>query len=193
MRLRYNPTMIKLAQFTVAATLAWQTAALAALLPLAGCSVVDVQKHRDTVSLTAKWALLPVVDYSDSTQAGGRLEDTLSSLLRTRLRVDVTKYPVATEPENSVDLDERQRYQRALAWAKKEGFTYGIGGSVNEWRYRSGADGEAAVGFTLNVVELESGKTVWTATGARSGWGRETASGTAQRLLRDMIAKLDGK
>lgn len=185
--------MIKLAQFTVAATLAWQTAALAALLPLVGCSVVDVQKHRDTVSLTAKWALLPVVDYSDSTQAGGRLEDTLSSLLRTRLRVDVTKYPVAAEPENSVDLDERQRYQRALAWAKKEGFTYGIGGSVNEWRYRSGADGEAAVGFTLNVVELESGKTVWTATGARSGWGRETASGTAQRLLRDMIARLDGK
>ena len=92
-----------------------------------------------------------------------------------------------------LDLDERQRYQRALSWAKKEGFTYGIGGSVNEWRYRSGADGEAAVGFTLHVVDLESGKTVWTATGARSGWGRETASGTAQRLLRDMITQLAGK
>lgn len=185
--------MLKIAQFTVAATLAWQTLAAVTLLSSSGCSVVDVQRERGAVNLRAKWALLPVVDYSDSTQAGGRLEDTLSSLLRTRLQVEVTKYPVVSEPENSVDLDERQRYQRALGWAKKEGFTYGIGGSVNEWRYRSGADGEAAVGFTLHVVDLDSGKTVWTATGARSGWGRETASGTAQRLLRDMLAKLDGK
>ncbi len=185
--------MLKIAQFTVAATLAWQTLAAVTLLSSSGCSVVDVQRERGAVNLRAKWALLPVVDYSDSTQAGGRLEETLSSLLRTRLQVEVTKYPVVSEPENSVDLDERQRYQRALGWAKKEGFTYGIGGSVNEWRYRSGADGEAAVGFTLHVVDLDSGKTVWTATGARSGWGRETASGTAQRLLRDMLAKLDGK
>ncbi|HNN95391.1 hypothetical protein [Haliangium sp. UPWRP_2] len=180
-------------RYAIAAALGWPTLAAVSLLPLSACSVVDVQKDRGSVNLGAKWALLPFVDYSDSTQAGGRLEDTLSSLLRTRLRVDITKYPVAAEPENSVDLDERQRYQRALSWAKKEGFTYGIGGSVNEWRYRSGADGEAAVGFTLHVVDLESGKTVWTATGARSGWGRETASGTAQRLLRDMITQLAGK
>ncbi|MBL9006353.1 MAG: hypothetical protein JNJ46_19010 [Myxococcales bacterium] len=160
---------------------------------LAGCSVVDVQKERGSVDLRAKWALLPVLDYSDSTQAGGRVEETLSSLLRTRLRVDVTKYPVSTESESPADLDERQRFQRALSWAKKEGFQYGISGSVNEWRYRSGADGEAAIGLTLQVVEVDSGKTVWTASGSRSGWGRETASGTAQRLLRDMLSKLESK
>ena len=162
--------MSKIARYAVAATLGWPTLAAVSLLPFrpARWSMCRRTGQRQP---GAKWALLPFVDYSDSTQAGGRLEDTLSSLLRTRLRVDITKYPVAAEPENSVDLDERQRYQRALSWAKKEGFTYGIGGSVNEWRYRSGADGEAAVGFTLHVVDLESGKTVWTATGARSGWG----------------------
>lgn len=160
---------------------------------LAGCSVVDVQADRGSVDLRGKWALLPVLDYSDSTQAGGRVEETLSSLLRTRLRIDATKYPAAAESDGAVELDERQRLQRALSWAKKEGFQYGISGSVNEWRYRSGADGEAAIGLTIQVVAVDSGKTVWTATGSRSGWGRETASGTAQRLLRDMLSKLESK
>jgi hypothetical protein len=160
---------------------------------LSGCSVVDVQRERGSVDLRAKWALLPVLDYSDSTQAGGRVEETLSSLLRTRLSIEVSKYPVPAEPESSVELDERQRYQRALSWAKKEGFQYGISGSVNEWRYRSGADGEAAIGLTLHVVEVQSGKTVWTASGSRAGWGRQTASGTAQHLLRDMLRKLESR
>jgi hypothetical protein len=39
-------------------------------------------------------------------------------------------------------------------------------------------------------VDLKSGKTMWSASGSRSGWGRETASGTAQRLMREMIDKL---
>lgn len=181
--------MHTVARFFVAALAAGGVTALA----LSGCSVVDVQAERSKLDLRAKWALLPVLDYSDSTQAGGRVEETLSSLLRTRLRVDVTKYPAPTDSETPAELEERQRYQRALSWAKKEGFQYGISGSVNEWRYRSGADGEAAIGLTLQVVEVDSGKTVWTASGSRSGWGRETASGTAQRLLRDLIAKLESK
>ena len=171
----------------VAVTLAFAAAVTA------GCAVVDVHKGGTPMDVRARWALLPILDYSDSTQAGARIEDTLTSLLRTRLKIDMTKYPAPTDGEVSVDLDERQRYQRAVSWAKGEGFVYGVGGSVNEWRYRSGADGEAAVGFTIEVVDLQSGKTVWSATGARSGWGRETASGTAQRLLRDMIAKLQTK
>ncbi len=154
------------------------------------CTVVDVQNGTD-LNLRARWALLPILDYTDSSQAGARVEDTLSALMRTKLNVELTKYPLLSDAgDGAADLEDRQRYQRALEWAHKEGFTYGITGSVNEWRYRNGADGEAAVGFTINVVDPTSGRTLWSATGSRSGWGRETASGTAQKLLREMLAQL---
>lgn len=161
------------------------------LVACSGCAVVDVQTQQAPLKRSAKWALLPILDYSESTQAGARIEDTLSSLLQTRMQIEMAKYPAPTEADSAVDLDDRLRYQKAYDWAKKEGFSYGIGGSVNEWRYRNGADGEAAVGLTLRIVDLGSGQTLWSATGARSGFGRESASGTAQRLLRDMLGKLD--
>lgn len=161
-------------------------------LALAGCAVVDVQRGQ-ALDTHRRWALLPIQDYSEATQAGARIEDTLSTLARTKLNVELTKYPIEKDSDSVTDLDERQRYQRALGWARKEGFAYGVTGTVNEWRYRSGADGEAAVGFTINVVDLASEKTVWSATGARAGWGRETVSGTAQKLLREMLKDLSTK
>ena len=44
------------------------------------------------------------------------------------------------------ELDERRRAELALRWAKDKGFLYGVTGSVEEWRYRNGLDGEPAVG-----------------------------------------------
>jgi hypothetical protein len=154
-----------------------------------GCAVVDVQQG-SALDLRARWALLPILDYTETTLAGARVEDPLSTLVRARWNLELTKYPAASEPDSVSDLDERQRYKQALDWARKEGLVYGITGSVNEWKYRSGADGEAAVGLTIRVVDVQSGRAVWSATGSRAGWGRETASGVAQKLLRNMLGRL---
>jgi hypothetical protein len=62
---------------------------------------------------------------------------------------------------------------------------------VQEWRYRAEPDGEPAVGLTLSVIEVRSGRTVWSATGARAGLSRDTLSGTAQTLLRQLLARLE--
>lgn len=153
------------------------------------CAVIDVQK-RVPLDLKTRWALLPILDLTETTMAGARVETPLMSLARTKLNLELTKYPAATEQEPLGDLDERQRYQQALSWARKKGFVYGITGSVNEWKYRNGADGEAAVGITISVVDIASDRTIWSATGSRSGWGRETASGVAQKLLRVMLGRM---
>jgi hypothetical protein len=162
---------------------------LSAATVTTGCTVIDVQRGAP-LNFKARWALMPILDYTETAQAGVRVEDPLATLVRTKLDVELAHYPVAKEQESLAELDERQRYQQALSWAQKEGYAYGLTGSVNEWRYRNGADGEAAVGLTINVVEIESGRTLWSATGSRAGWGRETASGTAQRLLRDMLDQM---
>ena len=42
----------------------------------------------------------------------------------------------------------------------------------------------------LQVIDLQSGDVVWTATGARSGWSREALSAVAQKLMRDLLGDL---
>ena len=82
----------------------------------------------------------------------------------------------------------------ALAWARQAGARYALTGSVDEWRYKVGVDGEAAVGVVLSIVDVESGRAVWSGSGAQSGWSREALSGVAQRLLRRLLgAGLSGR
>ncbi|HXN40920.1 MAG TPA: hypothetical protein VN918_03965, partial [Myxococcaceae bacterium] len=88
------------------------------------------------------------------------------------------------------DFDEQRRFEDSLAWARTKGFVYGLTGTVEEWTYRTGLDGDAAVGLTLQVIEMESGRVVWSASGSRSGWGRETLSGVAHKLMDSLLAEL---
>ena len=61
---------------------------------------------------------------------------------------------------------------------------------MEEWRYKVGIDGEPAVGVTLKVVDLSSGRTVWSASGAKSGWSRQALSAVAQTVLTQALDEL---
>jgi hypothetical protein len=37
---------------------------------------------------------------------------------------------------------------------------------------------------------MPTGKVVWSVTGAKSGWGADTVSGTAQNLFNDLLSNL---
>jgi polysaccharide biosynthesis protein PelC len=75
--------------------------------------------------------------------------------------------------------------------AMKDNASYAITGSVDEWQYKLGVGSEPVVGLTIRVIELPSGAVVWSASGARSGWSTGSLSGTAQKLLRELISKLE--
>jgi hypothetical protein len=77
-----------------------------------------------------------------------------------------------------------------LRWANQQNLRYAVTGSVDEWRYKSGLDGEPAVGITLNIVDLQTQEVIWTSTGARSGWGREGVAMAARTLLSDLLDDL---
>jgi hypothetical protein len=50
---------------------------------------------------------------------------------------------------------------------------------------------EPVVGLTIRVIAIPSGAVVWSATGAQSGWSTGSLSGTAQKLLRELISKIE--
>ena len=75
-------------------------------------------------------------------------------------------------------------------WARKQDFDYVITGSIEEWQYKNGLDGEPAVGISLQVVDPASNQTVWSNSVARSGWSRESLAGSAQKVLKKLVNKL---
>jgi hypothetical protein len=89
------------------------------------------------------------------------------------------------------EIDEYRRYQQALTWARDQHFIYALTGSVEEWGYKRGIEGEPAVALSLRVVKVATGEVLWSATGARSGWGRESVSGTALKLLNELLSTLE--
>ncbi len=175
------------------------------IIVLNACSVGQVY-HGRALDNQASWVLLPVVNRSQTPQAGERVEAILVSLLRSRGVTHISHYPETSQSQVLMVLDDQTRYNAALKWALTQGFRYAITGTVEEWRYKAGLDGEPAVGVTLQVIDLRrskktaAGKTntttitkqeilpvLWSATGARTGWGREGIAAATQKLLDKLL------
>jgi len=159
-----------------------------AALWAAGCGTQQIRKDAP-LSLQAPWAVLPSVNRAETPLAGERAESIIAAALRARGVQRLSLYPVEPGLQRA-SLDERERLEAAIGWAKAEGFAYGVTGTVTEWRYRSGPDGEPAVGLILEVIELSTGRVVYSAAGSRAGWGREPLSGTAQTLVDTLLGRL---
>ena len=144
--------------------------ALAAVaLFMAGCSSFTSESATPLARGT-QWGLVPLLNYSQAPQAGERAEQILLSVLAEGVRPRL--YPA--QPQGDLQLvDDRERQQRALDWARQQKLAYVVTGSVEEWQYKNGLDGEPAVGVSLQVLEPASGRVLWSTSGARAGWSRK--------------------
>lgn len=165
-----------------------QLVALGALLFVSGCATLDHSTPAAALSRSASWVILPVANQADTPQAGMRLETLLDNHLRSRGVQTVQTYPASLEPALLLDPSERASREQAMQWAKSQGARYGITGSVSEWRYKTGVDGEPVVGISLQIVQIDDGVVVYSASGAKSGWSREALSAVAQKLTRELLA-----
>lgn len=161
------------------------------LLSAFGCAETTLSVQQTTpVRRSARWAMLPVSNYTETPQAGERAEAILETVLRKRGVAQLDHYPPSKEDDAHLTTSERQHYEEALAWARAQRYDYVVSGALSEWRYKGGVEGEPAVGITINVLELSTGKTVFSASGARTGGGGDNASATAQRVIGDVLEQL---
>lgn len=152
------------------------------LLAIAGCSTVQVGPA-PTLQTGATWAILPFTNQTETPQAGLRAESIAENLLRAQGVTRMTKYPTSVNTETLFEPADRKQFNAALAWARGEQIRYAVAGTVAEWRYKVGVDGEPAAGVTLQVIDVQSGAVLWAASGAATGWSRESLSGVAQKLI----------
>lgn len=152
-----------------------------------GCSSFT-RESGQTLPRNASWGVAPLVNYAQTPQAGERAEQILISILAEE-GVRPLMYPQA--PRQDLLQDDRERQIQALDWARQQRLAYVITGSVEEWQYKNGLDGEPAVGVSLQVLEPATGRVVWSSSGARAGWSRESLAGAAQKVLRELVGNLD--
>ncbi|HXE95165.1 MAG TPA: hypothetical protein VN642_02075 [Dongiaceae bacterium] len=168
------------------------------LLPLAitfsGCASIINQGASAPVSFRDEWAVLPFVNNTETPYAAERAESITAALLYSRGVRRLATYPVEAKGE-ALSFDRGQgRQKEALEWAaRQKKIRYAVTGVVNEWRYKVGLDGEPVVGMTLQVVELASGKVLWSASGAMSGWSRDAVSAVAQQVINKLLGTIDEK
>lgn len=160
---------------------------IAALLVFfsSACTVIN-QRPSPALKRDAVWAILPIVNHTETPQAGLRAEAITEALLRNR-GINLRRYPASISSEALFDATERKLLAEALAWARSQGAQYAVTGAVEEWRYKVGIDGEPAVGVTLQVTDVQTNDILWTSTGGKTGWSREALSGVAQKLLTKMV------
>jgi TolB-like protein len=158
---------------------------------LIACSVVDVHKGAP-LSSSERWMILPFQNYSQSPRAGEQVEEMVATLFRVRGIPNIEMYEPQDEDKGSwLDFNERKRQEKALLLAIKRNVSYAVTGSVDEWQYKLGVGSEPVVGLTLRVIEVQSGAVVWSAKGARSGWSTGSLSGTAQKLISELISSIE--
>ncbi len=159
-------------------------------LLLTSCAVYEIQETKP-FNKNAKWVMLPMINHSDTPGAGARAADIAETLFRSRGMTQLFHYEPQADSQNVLELDQKKELSKAINWAKQQGYNVGLSGSVQEWRYKSGLDGEPAAGITLTVIDLDNGQTIWSASGSRTGWGRDSASGVAHKLLAVLIDGLE--
>ncbi|WP_277588802.1 penicillin-binding protein activator LpoB [Pseudomonas chlororaphis] len=157
-------------------------------LLMAGCSSFTGQDSPE-LSKSARWGVLPLVNYSQTPQAGERSEQILLSVLSSRGLQPQVYNGAAGQGEQAL-LDDNERLAGAMDWAREQNLDYVVSGSIEEWQYKNGLDGEPAVGISLRVVEAGTGKVLWSNSGARAGWSRESLAGAAQKVLDKLVGGL---
>ncbi len=163
---------------------------LTIIISLSGCMTHQHQENETAVSAKSTWLMLPLINYSQTPMAGERGEAILETRLHANGVNKLTIYPTEIPDDGLPLLNERLRYENALTWARQQQAEYAITGTIEEWRYKSGLDGEPAVGLSLKILKLPEEQVIWSGSAARAGWSRESLAATAQVVINELISEI---
>jgi TolB-like protein len=163
---------------------------IAASVFLAACTTTSTISGKVALDADAKWAILPLENHTDTPQSALSAEAIAEQMLRARGVTNIARYPATLTRDTLFEPTERRTVDDAKKWAREQGVQYGLTGAVEEWRYKVGIDGEPAAGVTLQLVDMASGQVVWSASGAKTGWSRDSLAGVGQKLMAELLGSV---
>ena len=165
---------------------------LSLVLFLSGCTggVINYSSH-GPINLNSKIAVIPLANNTETPLAGERAMSIIAATIESRGLYNIVIYRSNNRSNELLPGMGKVNSQTALLkWAGHTGAHYAMTGSVNEWTYKVGLDGEPVVGISLQLIELSTKRIVWTAVGSKSGGSRIAVSTVAQQLINSMLDRL---
>lgn len=155
---------------------------------LVGCaSRVDYGPVKSSLSLSHRVIVAPFRNATDDDHAGQAFTDLMGTELARR-GLDVIILP----PKPVNDLGEAAPYtdEDLAAVARKQQATGIVRGTALEFRYKTDLDGDPAAGVYVEILDPSAKKSLWHASASRTGLIYASLAGTAQKVSRDVVAKM---
>ena len=151
---------------------------------VAGCTSTINYTGTPVIHRGERWAVLPFENNTQTPRAAEQAETITAALLRARANANLVVIP-PYKPKKEIlpEVDHKQKLKANMARARQRHVRYAITGSVNEWRYKAGLDGEPAVGLTIQLYDVPTGGVIWSAVVSGTGWSRSSVTDIAQRLI----------
>lgn len=167
----------------------WKFLLLVLPLLLSACSSTIVNHSRcGTVNFDSRTAVVPFSNNTETPLAGERAMSIAAAVLESKGIHNLVVYKNNHQGRVLFPGMNKVESEKALMhWAREHHARYLLTGNVNEWTYKVGLDGEPVVGLSIQVIDLASGKIVWTAVGSENGGSRTALSTVAQELTNSLI------
>ncbi|WP_028950949.1 hypothetical protein [Sulfurihydrogenibium subterraneum] len=148
---------------------------------LIGCSSV-VNTEKANLDLKNKTiVILPFENYTETPLAGLRITSIAYGVLNSK-GYNAKNFVI----NNEKDYKEEE-IKEIISKLKEENYDYAITGTVNEFRYKTGIDGEPAVSITLKIYDIKNDRVIYTAVGSKTGWAHESLTTVAQKILNGIV------
>jgi len=158
------------------------------LAALGGCvSRVDSGPRNPSLALSQTVLVAPFRNATDDDHAGQAFADLIGTELAGR-GLDVVMLP----PKPVNDLGDAPPYtnQDLAQEARKHGASGIVRGTAIEFRYKTDLDGDPAAGVYVEILDPPAKNSVWHASASHTGLIYSSLAGTAQKVSRDVVARM---
>jgi hypothetical protein len=165
------------------------------LIGLAACTTMNVQVSQ-LVALPSSSRIMigPIANNADTPLAHKQVETMSMGILHGKGFRQVSLVPNQGKCDALLYCpDAIMNKNQLISYAKRMGVQYVVTGAANEWRYKVGLDGEPVAGVSLSMIEVASGRTIWTGVGSVVGTPRLGLDVVAQDMLNKVFASIIAK
>jgi len=156
------------------------------IIIFSGCSSI-INKNEVTLPKNQKYAISSFWNYTETPMAGLRASSIVEGVISQK---NITIYSLISGADEMENTKSKELFiKQKEAEAKKMGASYLIIGDVQEWRYKTGIDGEPVVSYTLKIIDLKNNQTIFSGVGAKSGWGHKSIGVVAQEIAKELLPK----
>ncbi len=131
-------------------------------------------------NVKGSYTVVPFANYTQTPLAGYRVASIAEGVLRSKgLAVDGTLWNYEEHDYSSKEIKE--------ILSKASGSDFVVSGYVNEYRYKTGIDGEPAVSVTVKIYDVKRKKFIWRGVASKTGWSYESLGTVTQKAIDELL------